>query len=207
MNPPMKKQTPADLRRSLDDQMKILRVHCSSFDSGVEVIAKHIAVVLRVLFHDTGRSRSLLSQLGQRSGRFFDTSTPLDASNLLSECGLVGVRMGSGEIRYVPNIPSDAAKVRKTEFGAWWNDHVLRDEKRRVYCRRQLVLNVADTDGGAHVDPNIDEAFHDITRAAGMGWVGRVPGQMSAAVLGVELACMRQLAWEALATLEKRSAI
>lgn len=44
----------ADLEQELTDQISLLKNACQSYDSGLEAIGKHIALVLRVLFHHRG---------------------------------------------------------------------------------------------------------------------------------------------------------
>ncbi len=82
----------------------------------------------------------------------------------------------------------------------WWNSPILKDKWGRTFCRRELVLNVADTDGGAHVDPELEEAYMAISRENSLGWVFNIGGKDSALEGRPELACMRQIAHELLAT-------
>jgi hypothetical protein len=63
------------------------------------------------------------------------------------------------------------------------------------------VLNVADTDGGAHVDPELEEAYMAISRENSLGWFFS-NGTVTAPAGGrPELACMRQIAHELLSTI------
>ncbi len=48
----------------LEEQVAFLRHSAALFDAGADAEAKRIAVVIRVLVHDTPRSHSLLAQLG-----------------------------------------------------------------------------------------------------------------------------------------------
>jgi len=86
-------------------------------------------------------------------------------------------------------------------FVNWWNNPVLKDMNRYTLCRRELILNVADTDGGAHVDPELDEAYMAISRENSLGWEFR-KGDIVRALAGrPELACMRQVAHEVFSTI------
>lgn len=88
----------------------------------------------------------------------------------------------------------------------------MRDTARNFFCRRELVTYVANTDGGAHVDPDLDAEYLHMSRANGLGWVldgnalrvGIGPAEEGArAPEGrLELACMRQIAHEVLKTIE-----
>jgi hypothetical protein len=193
-----------DLKKELKDQITLLKNACDSFDNGLDAIGKHIALTLRVLLHHKGQSRSLLEQLGLRDKRFFDSAGPLNPNNLLTECNLVGGRVSGEGGEYMPMVQMGEPPIppEKVKFVDWWGSPVLKDNKGRTYCRRKLVENVADTDGGAHVDPDLEEAYMDLSRNNSLGWLFS-DGNIDEAFGGrPELACMRQIAHEVLLTLQ-----
>lgn len=202
-----------ELKKELVEQLQLLRRACQTFDSGLEAIGKHIGLSLRVLLHHQGRSRSLLDQLGLRSGRFLDSAGPLHPSNLLTECNLVAHQISDSGGRYVPVICTGFPpyQMKPVPFVKWWNDPVLKDIKGRTFSRRELIQNVADTDGGAHVDPDLDEAYMAISRQNSLNWTF-ISGSTIAAAMKAkgsafegrpELACMRQIAHELLSTIHQ----
>lgn len=206
MAKPNRVQRPKDeLKRELVEQLQLLRHSCQAFDSGLEAVAKHISLSLRVLLHHHGQSRALLDQLGLRGGRFFTSAPPLNPRNLLTECNLVLIRAGSTGARYLPLVAGGAPPfpLQPIPFVDWWNDPVLKDNRSRTFCRRELVLNVADTDGGAHVDPELEEAYMAISRENSLGWVFGTAEKFSALDGRPELACMRQIAHELLSTIHQ----
>ena len=93
-----------ELKAELREQLALLRHACQAYDEGLEAIAKHISVSLRVLLHLHGQSRALLDQLGHRQGRYADTAGPLSPTNLLAECNLIGGRVGGESGRYLPLV-------------------------------------------------------------------------------------------------------
>ncbi|MDG3085164.1 hypothetical protein P7F88_03225 [Vibrio hannami] len=197
-------RTKDDLKKELKEQISLLEHACTSFDLGLDAIGKHIALTLRVLLHHRGQSRSLLEQLGLRSKRFYDTAGPLNPGNLLTECNLVGMRVSGEGGEYMPMVQMGGSPItpQKIKFVDWWNNDVLKDNKGRTYCRRELVENVANTDGGAHVDPDLEEAYMDLSRNNSLGWQFS-DGNIEEALAGrPELACMRQIAHEVLLTLK-----
>ena len=206
MAKPKRVQRPKDeLKREFIEQLQLLRHSCQAFDSGLEAVAKHISLSLRVLLHNHGQSRALLDQLGFRSGRFLTSVPPLNPRNLLTECNLVALRASSSEARYLPLITMGGGPfpLQAIPFVNWWNDPILKDNRGRTFCRRELVLNVADTDGGAHVDPELEEAYIAISRENSLGWFFGNGTTTSAAEGRPELACMRQIAHELLSTVHK----
>ncbi len=88
-------------------------------------------------------------------------------------------------------------------FLNWWNDPVLKDNRGRKFCRRELVLHVADTDGGAHVDPELEESYMAISRENSLGWFFGNGNVVFALEGRPELACMRQIAHEFLSTIHQ----
>ncbi len=196
-----------DLEKELRDQLWLLQNACGSFDKGHPATGKHIALSLRVLLHHRGQSRALLEQLGLRNQRFYDSAGPLNAGNLLTECDLVGCRISGNGAEYIPLVQMGAPPIppNKLRFVDWWNNPVLKDNQGRTYCRRELVENVANTDGGAHVDPDLEEAYMDLSRNNSLGWLFS-SGDIEEVLGGrPELACIRQIAHELLLTLKEES--
>lgn len=185
-----------ELERELKEQIALLENACASFDSGLEPIGKHIALSLRVLLHQSGRAQSLLEQLGLRNGYYYDTAGKLNPRNMLTECNLVMHQITSDGARYLPLAAAtgDLGGTKLVPFAEWWNAPVLKDNKGRIFNRRELVLNVADTDGGAHVDPTLDEAYMDLSRNNSLGWEFQSNGLTTPMEGRPELACMRQIA-------------
>ena len=176
---------------------------CRSYDSGVEASGKHISLSLRVLLHQHGTSRALLEQLGLRNGRFLDSAGAVNPRNLLTECNLIVLRATTAGGRYIPLVAAGEPPQppQKIPFAEWWNEPILRDNTRNTFCRRELVLHVANTDGGAHVDPELDAAYAGLSRANSLAWVFSSENVTKAFEGRPELACMRQIADELITTL------
>jgi hypothetical protein len=81
---------------------------------------------------------------------------------------------------------------------------VVKDNKGRFFNRRELVLNIADTDGGAHVDPGLDAAYADLSRNNSLGW-NIVEGDVQRPFPPPTMACIRQIAHEVLKTLQRKA--
>ncbi|WP_198009368.1 hypothetical protein [Nitrosomonas sp. Is79A3] len=115
------------------------------------------------------------------------------------------MQFSNDEARYLPLIAAGGGPwpLQPIPFVNWWNDPVLKDNRNRTFCRRELVLNVADTDGGAHVDPELEEAYMAISRENSLGWLFVNSSATSAPESRPELACMRQIAHELLSTIHQ----
>lgn len=203
---PRRTRPKGELEKELGDQIMLLKLACNSYDQGTEDAAKYISVSLRLLLNHHGRQQSLLEQLGHRNGRFYSSCAPLNPRNLLAEHGLVALRASGDGGSYIPRIaagfsPNGPVSV---PFETWWNTPVLKDSKGRTFNRRELVEKVANTDGGAHVDAQLDEAYMELSRDNSLGWTFQNGDIVSPLAGRPELACMRQIAHELLITLEKR---
>lgn len=91
------------------------------------------------------------------------------------------------------------------DFNTWWTRPVVvsvqKDDK-RYYSRQNLVLNVADTDGGAHVDEGLEEIYDELSRKNGLGISAIYRGEKYPLIYP-ELPCLRQIGHEVLLTLKK----
>ncbi|MCV0438350.1 MAG: hypothetical protein K5880_06945 [Hydrogenophaga sp.] len=142
--------TEQDLHDHLRRQMSFLANSVASYDQGHIEEAVRVAVAIRVLFHDSRGSVSLLEKLGQKDAVQVITTAATLPVNLGIELDygelLRDVTFGQ-EIRYNPVSP-DSPTISGRE---WWLQPVfLRDKV--PYTRRDVVLSAANKDGGAHVD-------------------------------------------------------
>ena len=117
----------ADLQQELKDQISLLKNSCNSYDSGLEAIGKHIALILRVLFHHHGQSRSLLEQLGLRDNKFYDSAGPLNPNNLLSDIPLVVMQVSNEEAIYLAScqVGGSPYQPKRIKFFEWWNEPII----------------------------------------------------------------------------------
>lgn len=189
----------SDLEAQLTRQLYFLESSSASFDDGFEDEAFRMATTLRVLVHDTPNSSSLLGQLGKKGIKFSDTAIPFDEDNLLAHSGLVFTHFGDHGARYVARL-DDVPSTFQRDFDEWWTAPVFKDGKGRVLTRKDVVLIAANQDGGAHVDPKLDETYFELTRANSLGWVAS-DGINVTPFDGPERAALRQIAHEMMKTL------
>ncbi len=190
--------TADELRRHLDEQFGFLVTSSKLYDRGDVAEAKRLAVSIRVLLHDTRKSSSLLNQLGMKSAMFVDTASEHPQPEIkTSYAGLVGMFLGPGSSKYRPHL--DSAVRGALPFEQWWNAPIIIDSLQREITRCRLILAVADRDGGAHVDPEIDDIYADLSRSNSMGRMHSSNGAWQP-LIGVEYASVRQVAHEVLRT-------
>jgi len=197
--------TPSDLEAHLQEQVGFLRKRGAGFDDGDDAEAKQLAVPIRVWLHDTPSSHALLAQMHALDRlRFVDTSHPdLPPGHFRVDSGLAVIRLGSdGSTRY--RAPLDMRPPRPPRrFQPWWNDTVLTDDHGNAFSRRRLVLGLAHYDGGAHVDPEIDESYEALSRSNSLGWTFHLEDGTAIQAGSPVPANVRQVAWELQTTLER----
>jgi hypothetical protein len=194
-----------DLERQLRDHYDFLKRSGEAFDAGYEGEAKRLATSVRVLVHD-GQGRPLLRLLGaQKKIADLDTAGTLIPGNMLPENHLTMVRFGPGTaIREVAPLDDGPPVSAEVSFGQWWSTPVLRDHAGNVWNRHSLVVALANQDGGAHVDPALDEAYAALSRGNSMGWMISTSDDPTARPMPNPVpVSVRQIAHELTRTLER----
>ena len=182
----------------------------ASYDDGNSVEAKRMAVILRILLHDTKKSKGLLAQLGLQDKKFYDSSnyeafneTPWDVLVYVSLIALV-INHRTHLPEFIPILDRSENKTAQwISFALWWTMTVIKDTQGNRFSRKALVLNMADTDGGAHVDPSLTMEYASISRENSLGISGKaMKSNNFAPALHPERAAIRQISHEILKTLK-----
>jgi hypothetical protein len=192
----------AALLENLAESTKFLVSSASSFDRGYEAEAKRLAVTLRVLLHDTPQSHSLLGLLEVKDRmKFTNTAAEIEPDNVLPTLGLVMMVPVGGYPRYVAplgNLPPPSVRP-PADFAAWWNNEVTKDKNRNLWSRKSFVLTLANKEGGAHVDPSLNDNYEALVRHNGLAWLTNSPDGSLRPLEGSPAApAVRQIAYEVL---------
>ncbi len=202
MTPREVPQTRVELEAHLEEQLQFLEASAASYDAGFDGEAKRLAVTLRVLLHHFRSSKALLEQLGLLASiKFFDSAPPNPVGNISTYSGLLITAHLKDGARYLPLLDDHQMGPGEwVPFSSWWSCTVFVDNKKRRIDRKDLVLSVADQDGGTHVDPALDQTYASLTRFNSMGWVLR-KGDTERPMGPPHLAAVRQVTHEVLKTL------
>jgi len=170
-------QTRDELLGHLKDQIAFMKQSTDSYDKGFEGEAKRLAVAIRILVHDTQESKSLLTSLGKKNINFYDSASDYHPNGVVvSHSGLVLKKFmfpkGGGEYEApLDDLPPSRNKNKKVNFDQWWDNRiVIRDSQKNTFTRKDLVRTVANTEGGAHVDLNLNQAYANLSRFHSLGW-------------------------------------
>ena len=181
-----------ELTKHLNEQREFLRSSALSFDQGHVAEAKRMALALRILVHQTTRSHALLNQLGVLTTmRFFDSTNGSGSLTVL-------VREAGRDPRHVgflDDAPPRCGQGQWLPFSDWWEMPVLSTNQESHFSRRELVLAMAHTDGGAHVG-EMEDGYARISRSPHSGPLFAIDGELRPVGNPVH-GSIRQLAFEA----------
>jgi len=193
-------QTKNELKRHLLEQLEFLERSADLYDQGHENEAKRMATVLRTLLHDTKNIKSLLGLLDKKGIQFVDTAMD-DISNVITtHCALVHQLLLSGKPKYVALLDDIPSKMK--DFDSWWAGVIFIDEEGNKISRKDIILTMANQDGGVHVDPGIDKDYSRLSKGQSLGHMYSNNGSNWLHMHGAELASVRQIAHELLKTLK-----
>lgn len=187
-------QSREELLTHLKEQLQFLEMSAKLYDEGFLIEAKRLAVTMRVLLHDTRNSKSLLNTLGIRDSlNYYDVVGPVDEEETIA---FIGASMGINSNGSMCYFPRETPASIKVSFDQWWNGILILSKPKGIkFTRKEIILSIADMDGGAHVDPTLEEKYAQLSRNNGFGWQG------SDFENGPELPLVRQTARELYLTL------
>lgn len=198
---------PTRMQTKLREQLGYIERSARAFDEGHEEEAIRLAAAMRVLFHEKGRNKSVLGQLGMRDTPMLSTPRTdfADWRDLLNIQIDPDRRAGRDPVIFLPKLQTEFSPI---PFGDWWESDAVTSAAGTSVTRRRIVLGAADQDGGAHVDPKLERFYTEL--AAGrygigitsLGFDGPAPypqGVTQWAQNG-HLALLRQIAHEVLKT-------
>lgn len=194
-------RTPDELNSLLEEQLEFLQLSCTSFDNGFTGEIKRLAVSVRVLVHDTNASTSLLTLTNKKTISFIDTSDPYNDENVLSHSSLVQTHITPQGAKPKAHL-DDTIQPASIPFDAWWNGIVLVDSNKNEFSRKDIALYLANKDGGAHVDHEIDEKYHNLRNKNSLGWTTVLGDGREIVVEDHVPATMRQIAHELIKSLD-----
>ena len=205
---PKVSQTKLELEKALNEELELLAQLSELYDNGSQNMAKLLATTVRVLVHDTKNSKSLLAQLGVKQRKFLTTAETVPASvpgilHVGNFAALIGISLGGPGPDYVPYFDTGPRGSNTwIDFDEYWNETVFIDKHNEFFSRKDVVLYLANQDGGAHIDPKLDKKYVELSRHNSLGWqAGDIPDMRD--LKGAELAAMRQISHEILTTLKE----
>jgi len=138
----------------LREQLRFIERSCAAFDGGNEEEALRIATALRVIFHNTQKSTSLIAHLGLNGARMLSSSRGLG-----NHYDYVSIRFDLSSPEPVKATPILGAGFRELPVSAWWSTEPVFVHDGDRFSRKMIVLAAVNKDGGAHVDDTLDRFY------------------------------------------------
>ena len=201
--------------KTLADIIARMATSAAHFDRGDHHEAPRLATDMRLLFHDTPKLTSIMTLLGQRA-------TNLRLVNSAATTAMRDLeKLGLGPIKLKPQFEATllcyagAEAHPKFHFNTrgelvawkdWWSYRIFfgTSPPKIEVLRRDLVLAMANKDGGVHLD-KIAGWYRQLSRSAGAPGdkaltvrIGNAPPLNEEQMSDHHLKMVRQLAWEVL---------
>lgn len=170
--------TQQDLERKLHEHIQLIEASLKNYDNGLEAESMRLATSIRVLVHDTNQSKSLLKHLNVKEKiAYFD-------SVLINEFVAPKVKEAlfpnfshtfTNDTIKVSPVSFDKSKVLINNFENWWNGIITKWNNNVVISRKELVLNIVNKDGGAHIDSDLKLGiqYANVTRGGHLHFTGK----------------------------------
>src|ERR1041384_4909262 len=137
----------ARLIEKFREQLRFMERSCDAFDQGAEDEAIRLATSLRIIFHNTTSSTSLVTHLKLGAQKMLSSSRGHgDWADYLSH----QIDFTSPEL--VKTLPLLGSKFKELSIDQWWRQEPVFVHLDKSHPRRKIILSVANKDGGAHVD-------------------------------------------------------
>ena len=171
-----------ELIGKLAEQIEILQLNAELFDDEHPVTTLQMATTIRVLFHDTNNSTSLIKLICDAESKdkntfeMVSTKEPDDGKTklVLWGDGLCGMQISSQGFSYIPKLSNSTHT--KIPFCDWWKEDVVRNvsggfENPDWMTRAELIKLHANKEGGAHIDENKNKKIDEIGTNEAAGWI------------------------------------
>jgi hypothetical protein len=137
------------VKKGLKRQLQFIATSCAAYDAGQEHESLRVAVALRVIFHDTGSSTSILKQLGVKESIQLLSIAPdiVDEVPADATFAMVYPIIFGDFIR--PNLEANRANDL-LDISQWLKQQVMFN-KGVWLTRNDIILKAANEDGGAHI--------------------------------------------------------
>ena len=174
-------RTPTELLSDLLVQLKFLRQECLHYDAGDWSYGAQIATKLRLLLHQTKYSDSLLAQITKRFAfscpDFLSLSTVRGELPNKGRTDFVRSPLIQYQMIHQPEVPpvltvqplslESGKRYTRRAFKTWWDGiDILLIDRQHFLSRKGVVCLLANQEGGAHVQPGMDEKAALLRRRA-----------------------------------------
>lgn len=169
------KRNATELYESILQQAKLLKDFCLQYDHGNIDYAAEIALKLRVWFHSGKYGDSLfnqaISEFDIKKPLFPDSrgiptlNMPTEGNSMLSSY-IIQYELNYDIHKILTPVPKfvEDYKYKYFSFLDWWSKATILCWKENYVKRKDVVLLLANKDGGAHVDSDLGKRLFELKR-------------------------------------------
>jgi hypothetical protein len=151
------------IKDHLRRQLEFLRRSCEIYDAGNFDEAIRLAVGIRVLLHDTNKSKSVLSQMKVKEqlliATSFGFSSQLPKNFQASSIIPIFASSGEGGTSVPFSLPMPLIFLKVNE---WLDETVWMQDSSMT--REKIILQTANKEGGAHVEAKPTESIQELRK-------------------------------------------
>ncbi|HEY3331984.1 MAG TPA: hypothetical protein VGK19_18270 [Capsulimonadaceae bacterium] len=188
-------------KEQLQKQLGFLQSSSEAYDKGNTDEGIRIATSLRVLFHQTAQSTSLIRHLHADKIRLVSSCEPIPSgAGFWANLTTMEIRLLDEIARFNPKLDT-AASRRLVRLHEWWNTETVYLVRPITFSRRSLVLSATNKDGGAHVDATLGANYEMLSRQGAAWSLTLNPDGKPSKTLNFEhahVAALRHMAFEVL---------
>lgn len=159
------------LQQALQEQRHLLEKSVTAMTKGDLAEALRVATCLRVLIHETARNKPLLKQLNQNYLELDildlapseQRAVPHGVVPMIALQFPVGFRVVTGPdggVYLNDDVPPET--LAPTILEKWWTRPSSLIIPAGGFSRKEIVLGLADKEGGTHVDPDISAKYQQL---------------------------------------------
>jgi hypothetical protein len=149
---------PINFANQLEKQLRFLETSCREYDNGNVHEGIRIATCLRIIFHTTSASTSLLTHLGAIGVNMLSTAGKRERDHPQGFWpALIQMKwdIATHTVECSPTFNIRPNAHRFIPATAWWDGEMVFFACDKKFKRKPLVLHAANKDGGAHVDSTL----------------------------------------------------
>lgn len=192
------------LQKKLEEQIELLEKLCDAYDQDDGYLfAYSMATSLRLILHDYGKKKSsLLRKIGiKKSTQYYNPALITDLASQPSvkgsACSLISYSIGksSNKKQVYPILDGMKGEAIYSAFDDYWGHTILIDGEGNTLSRGEVIINVTNKDGGAHVQDDLPVKFKKLVKENSMKVFSGKNEEMSP-IDNIELAIIRQISHE-----------
>lgn len=188
------------------EQLNFLRSAAELYDNGNRSAIKMATPQLRTLFYKQSYGDILIDLISEiNKNQFLSTCKFSDKTVLYG--GSVTNAFVDGKYVYLPACYEKGLEVgHYISFEHWWNGRILIASD-ASFTREELVKFIVNNDGGAHIDPKLNEKYYNLKNDIYSLQATNARGMPGIPFKELHLALLRQLVHEALMSFKKMNFI